>query len=124
MERAGHKAEMSRPPNARDDYLLRANIARLLEHQDGVHHVDAPLAGATPLDRLQRSKRNVPSTSRHKGIRLSSSPPTAWCTNAQAADGAADRRIGSPQLPGHDRLCGTIRSIDLAEPTALATSTR
>jgi hypothetical protein len=120
MERAGHKAEMSRPPNARDDYLLRANIARLLEHQDGVHHVDAPLAGATPLDRLQRSNRNVPSTSRHKGIRLSSSPPT----NAQAADGAADRRIGSPQLPGHDRPCGTIRSIDLAEPAALATSTR
>jgi hypothetical protein len=25
MERARHKAEMSRPPNARNDYLLRAN---------------------------------------------------------------------------------------------------
>jgi hypothetical protein len=49
---------------------------------------------------------------------LSSSPPTAWYTSARAADGAADRRIGSLQLPGHDRLCGTIRSIDLAEPAA------
>jgi hypothetical protein len=89
--------------------------------------MDAPLAGATSLDRLQRSTRNVrriAGTSRHKGIRLSSSPPTAWYTSARAADGAADRRIGSPQLPGHDRLCGTIRSIDLAEPAALPTSTR
>jgi hypothetical protein len=79
------------------------------------------------LDRLQRSTRNVRRTAgtcRHKGIRLSSSPPTAWYTSARAADGAADRRIGSPQLPGHDRLCGTIRSIDLAEPAALPTSTR
>jgi hypothetical protein len=82
--------------------------------------------GITPSDWLQRSKRNVrrtSCTSRHKGIRLASSPPTAWRTNTRAADGAADRRIGSPQLPGHDRLCGTIRSIDLAEPAALPTST-
>ena len=89
--------------------------------------MDGHLAGATPLDRFQRSTRNVrrtAGTSRHKGIRLSSSPPTAWYTSARAADGAADRRIGSPQLPGHDRLCGTIRSIDLAEPAALPTSTR
>jgi hypothetical protein len=65
---------------ARNDYLLRANIALLLEHQARVHHMDAPRAGTTPLDQLQRSNRDVrrtAGTSRHKGKRLSSSPPTA-----------------------------------------------
>ncbi|KAA8966044.1 glycosyltransferase [Mycobacterium sp.] len=43
----------------RDRDLLRANTALLLEHQHGVGRADRYLAGATLLDRLQRSKRDA-----------------------------------------------------------------
>ncbi|OBI57089.1 glycosyltransferase, partial [Mycobacterium sp. E796] len=56
---AAHGAEVSTPERRRNRDLLRANIALLLEHQDGVHHADLYLAGTTLLERLQRSKRDA-----------------------------------------------------------------
>lgn len=41
----------------RNHDLMRANVALVLEHESGVHHADAYLAGHSLLDRLQRSKR-------------------------------------------------------------------
>lgn len=54
-----HGAEVATPERRRNLDLLRANIALLLEHQDGVHRADLYLAGTTVLERLQRSKRDA-----------------------------------------------------------------
>ncbi|MGH3971322.1 MAG: glycosyltransferase family 2 protein, partial [Mycobacterium sp.] len=76
---AVHGAEVSTPERRRNRDMLRANIALLLEHQDGVHHADMYLAGTTALERLQRSKREA----RRRGItaRRTGKPAIVITTN-------------------------------------------
>ncbi|OBK22052.1 glycosyl transferase family 1 [Mycobacterium asiaticum] len=56
---SAHGAEVSTVERCRNRDLLRANIALLLERQDGVHYADSYLAGTSLLERFQRSKRDV-----------------------------------------------------------------
>jgi glycosyltransferase involved in cell wall biosynthesis/GT2 family glycosyltransferase len=84
-----HGAEVSTPERRRNRDLLRANIALLLERQDGVHHADVYLAGTSLLERLQRSKRD---TRRRAIDARRSSKPTIIITTNRLVYGGAERQ--------------------------------
>ena len=73
----------------RNDDLMRANVALVLEHESGVHHADAYLAGHSLLDRLQRSKRTV---RRHTIARRRSDLPEIIVTTKSMVDGRVERQ--------------------------------
>jgi GT2 family glycosyltransferase len=73
----------------RNHDLMRANVALVLEHESGLHHADAYLAGHSLLDRLQRSKR----VERRRTIaRRESELPEIVITTKNMFDGSAQRR--------------------------------
>ena len=68
---------------------MRANIALVLEHERGVHHANAFLAGHSLLDRVQRSKRDV----RHRTIaRRQTGLPEIVITTETMVDGTVERQ--------------------------------
>lgn len=84
-----HGAEVSTPERRRNRDMLRANIALLLEHQDGVHHADMYLAGTTVLERMQRSKR----AARRRDIAARrTGKPTIVITTNRLVYGGAERQ--------------------------------
>ncbi|ORW38292.1 glycosyl transferase family 1 [Mycobacterium paraense] len=87
---AAHGAAVSTPERRRNRDLLRANIALLLEHQDGVHHADAYLAGTTVLERMQRSKRDA----RRRALTASrrTAKPAIVITTNRLVYGGAERQ--------------------------------
>jgi GT2 family glycosyltransferase len=73
----------------RNDDLMRANIALVLEHEFSVHHANAFLAGHSLLDRIQRSKRDV----RDRTIaRRQTGLPEIVITTESMADGTVERQ--------------------------------
>jgi GT2 family glycosyltransferase len=73
----------------RNDDLLRANVALVLEHEFSVHHADAFLAGHSLLDRLQRSKR---AARRRTIARRQSELPNIVITTKSMVDGRVERQ--------------------------------
>jgi glycosyltransferase involved in cell wall biosynthesis/GT2 family glycosyltransferase len=89
---AAHGAEVSTPERRRNRDLLRANIALLLEHQDGVHHADVYLAGTTALERLQRSKRDARRRALAASTAGRSGKPAIVITTNRLVYGGAERQ--------------------------------
>ncbi|QLL06561.1 glycosyltransferase [Mycobacterium vicinigordonae] len=83
-----HGAQVSTVERFRNRDLLRANIALLLEHQDGVHHADVYLAATSVLDRVQRSKREV----RKLAVRAGTGKPAIVITTNRLVYGGAERQ--------------------------------
>lgn len=87
---ATHGAEVAAIERLRNNDMLRANAALLLEHQHGVHKADVYLAGTTLLDRIQRSRRKI----RHGAIAAQrrTDRPTVVITTNRLVYGGAERQ--------------------------------
>ena len=84
-----HGGVVSDHERRRNRDLWRANSALVLEHQDGVHHADAYLAGTTLLDRLQRSKRQARTNAAHT---MCTGKPAIVITTNRLVYGGAERQ--------------------------------
>jgi glycosyltransferase involved in cell wall biosynthesis/GT2 family glycosyltransferase len=85
----GHGGSVSTDERRRNQDVLRANAALVLEHQLGVHHADVYLAWNTLLDRAQRSRRAARKTS---AARRRTDLPAIVITTNRLVYGGAERQ--------------------------------